>query len=291
LTLSALLERVNPILRGWADYFRHGVSKATFSYLDTFAWRRVVSWLRHKHHRRNWSWLRRHHLPRWRPTEGKVTLFNLAKVTVSRYRYRGTRIPTERGPPGRASRNRSSPDQRHRPVESRPERVSLIFDRQIRTRGPRPTPTRFRTRVFTPGVTPSLNLEYRHRRIKQYHKEGRRALRTEMTFNDTRDFGIGRRLCNLPALREVPANRRLLDVQTISHDPIIGDTVFNQLNQPAVIDGRRVAGLRFGDLRVHALLGAVVICRVQPDGFANFHLRQHVAQLLGVQTRPAQRRA
>ena len=37
------------------------------------------------------------------------------------------------------------------------------------------------------------------------------------------DFGIGKRLCNLTALRKVgfSANRRLLDAQTISHDPII----------------------------------------------------------------------
>ena len=125
----------------------------------------------------------------------------------------------------------------------RPDRVSLIFDRRIRTRGPRPTVSRFRTRVFTQGVTPSLHVEYKHTRVKQYHKEGR-ALRTETTINDTRDFGIGKRLCNLPALREVgfSANRRLLDAQTISHDPIIGDAVFHHVNQPVVIGGRRSPG-------------------------------------------------
>jgi hypothetical protein len=166
----------------------------------------------------------------------------------------------------------------------RPDRVSLIFDRRLYTRGRHLTPTRYRTRVLTQGVTPSLHVEYRHSRIKQYHKEGR-ALRTETTINDTRDFGIGKRLCNLPALREVgfSANRRLLDAQTISHDPIIGDTVFNQLNQAAVIDGQRVAPLRFGDPRVHALLAAIAISRLQPNGFANHHLRQHVADLLGMQ--------
>ena len=165
----------------------------------------------------------------------------------------------------------------------RPDRVSLNFDRRIRTRGPRPTPTRYRTRVFSQGVTPSLHVEYKHTRIKQYHKEGR-ALRTETTINDTRDFGIGKRLCNLPALREVgfSANRRLLGAQTISHDPIIGDTVFNTINQPTVTDGRRVAGLRFGDPRVHALLAAIAISRLQPDGFANHHLRKHLAPLLGL---------
>lgn len=82
----------------------------------------------------------------------------------------------------------------------RPDRVSLIFDRRIQ-RGPRrPTPSRFRTRVLTTGVTPSLHVEYKSTRIKQYHKEGR-ALRTETTINDSRDFGIRKRLCNLPARR------------------------------------------------------------------------------------------
>jgi RNA-directed DNA polymerase len=94
LSLPDLLRRVNSVLRGWANYFKHGVSKRTFSYLDSYAWRRVVGWLRRKHHRRNWKWLRRRHLPGWRPTEGTVTLFNPAAVTVSRYRYRGEHIPT-----------------------------------------------------------------------------------------------------------------------------------------------------------------------------------------------------
>ena len=98
LTLADLLRRINPVLRGWANYFKHGVSKRTFSYLGTYAWRRVLRWLRRKHHRRNWKWLRRRYLPRWRPTEGAVTLFNPATVTVSRYRYRGERIRTPWSP-------------------------------------------------------------------------------------------------------------------------------------------------------------------------------------------------
>ena len=39
-TLADLLRRLNPVLRGWCNYFRHGVSTRTFSYLDHFAfWR------------------------------------------------------------------------------------------------------------------------------------------------------------------------------------------------------------------------------------------------------------
>ncbi len=93
-TLANLLSRVNPVLRGWTNYFRHGVSARTFSYLNAWSWRRVVNWLRHKHPRASWKWLRRHHLPRWRPTDGEATLFNPATVPITRYYYRGTKIAT-----------------------------------------------------------------------------------------------------------------------------------------------------------------------------------------------------
>jgi RNA-directed DNA polymerase len=91
-TLANLLQRVNPVLRGWANYFRHGVSARTFDYLNAWSWRRVVNWLRHKHRRANWTWLRRRHLPGWRPTDSGVSLFNPATIPITRYRYRGTRI-------------------------------------------------------------------------------------------------------------------------------------------------------------------------------------------------------
>ena len=79
----------------------------------------------------------------------------------------------------------------------RPDKASLIFDRRVRLRGRRPTPSRFRSRVITADVTPSIHVDYKHSKIKQYHKL-QRAIRTETTINDTRDFGIGKRLRNLP---------------------------------------------------------------------------------------------
>src|SRR6202007_2168206 len=65
----------------------------------------------------------------------------------------------------------------------RPDQVQLIFGQRVTKR----TPGRFRTRVLTEGVTPTLHVDYKKARIKQYHKEGR-ALRTETTINDARDF-------------------------------------------------------------------------------------------------------
>ena len=80
----------------------------------------------------------------------------------------------------------------------RPDKVQLIFDRRVL----RNTRARFRTRVITEHVIPSLWIDYKSSTIKQYFKEGR-ALRTETTINNTRDFEIGRRIENLPALRAV----------------------------------------------------------------------------------------
>jgi hypothetical protein len=160
----------------------------------------------------------------------------------------------------------------------RPEKVSLIFDRRITKR----TPGRFRTRVITPGVIPSLHISYKCAKIKQYFKEDR-ALRTETTINNTRDFAIGRRLCNLPALREIgfAANRRLLDVETISQDCQLGDAVFDQVNRPQVVDGQRASALSFGEPRAMALFQALCLFMLLPQGFRNATLRTHVAQLMG----------
>ena len=88
LPLAVLLDRLAPILRGWTNYFKHGVSKATFDYLRRYTWRRVLLWIRRKHRRANWKWIRRRYLPGWWPADGDVTLFDPGKVTVSRYLYR-----------------------------------------------------------------------------------------------------------------------------------------------------------------------------------------------------------
>ena len=166
----------------------------------------------------------------------------------------------------------------------RPDQVSLIFDRKIHNRRIRPTPGRFRTRVITAGVTPSLHLDYKHASIKQYHKEGR-ALRTETTINETRDFGIGKRLTNLPALREVgfSASRRLLRLERLSHDPITGASALAAVTGPVITPaGTRIPGLPLAASRTHSLLAALLIFRLQPAGFTSRDLRDLTAQLRGL---------
>jgi RNA-directed DNA polymerase len=94
-SLSDLLRQLNPVLRGWTNYFRHAVSKTTFGYLHQYTWLRVVGWLRRKHRRSNWKTLRRRYLSqRWWPEHDGTALFDCRTVPVTRYRYRGTAIPT-----------------------------------------------------------------------------------------------------------------------------------------------------------------------------------------------------
>lgn len=96
-TLADLLRQLNWTLRGWCNYFRHGVSARTFRYLDLFAWRRVTRWLRKRHQGINWKTLYRRFLtarPGNRPAEGNVVLFLCQRVEVTRYRWRANNIPS-----------------------------------------------------------------------------------------------------------------------------------------------------------------------------------------------------
>lgn len=161
----------------------------------------------------------------------------------------------------------------------RPDQVHLIFDRRILPS----TPSRFRTRLITEGVTPTLHIDYKRSRIKQYHKEGR-ALRTETTINDPRDFDVGKRLKNLPSLREIgfKANRRLLDVQTCDRDCILGQAAFDQLQAPLVVGSQRVSALRFGERRTLAVFGALTLFYLHTVDFRNADLKLRLARLLGL---------
>src|SRR5881397_3659585 len=161
----------------------------------------------------------------------------------------------------------------------RPDQVQLIFDRRLS----QATPGRFRTRVITEGVTPSLHVDYKHTRIKQYHKEGR-ALRTETTINDPRDFQIRKGLSPLSALRKVgfQANRRLLDVQRISHDCAIGEAAFARVSGPVMIAGQRAPALRFADPVVQALLSVLILFRLLAEGWRQRDLAEPLAGLLGI---------
>ncbi len=94
LTLADLLATLNPILRGWAAYFRYASAKHTFSYLGYFTWWRVMRWLRKKHPKLTWKQLRRRYFGTNGIRSGTITLYNPATMRILRYRYRGAMICT-----------------------------------------------------------------------------------------------------------------------------------------------------------------------------------------------------
>ncbi len=166
----------------------------------------------------------------------------------------------------------------------RPEQVQLIFARQMQRKTA--TDGRCRTRIVTEGVVPSLHVYYKNTHLKQYHKRQSQGagLRTETTINNTYDFGVGRRLKNLAALRQIgfAANRRVLQVEQLTHDCHIGAQALDQLQKSAEVDGQHVSALPFGQERVQALLAVLLLFCLQPQGFRNRQLRPLLAQWPGL---------
>ena len=162
----------------------------------------------------------------------------------------------------------------------RPDEISLIFDRRIRS----DTPTGFRTNVVTRGVDTTVNFFYRHSRIKEYLKDGR-ALRIETVVNSPTDFGVLRRLEHLPELitKARDANDRLLHAQHVGQGCVLASPAFERVALSSVTaEGRRAPALRFGDPRVMALVGALCLGLHAVTGFTNRSLRAQVAGLLSM---------
>lgn len=163
----------------------------------------------------------------------------------------------------------------------RPHRVGLLFPLRL-TRATPPPAFGYRTRVITDGVAPSLHVEYKHSHVKPYFKE-ERALRTETTINNPNDFYVNKGLDNLPYLRDLghQANRKLLEVERVTHHCVLTQDALDRLQHPTVETGQRVSALRFGDPRVMALLQALCGFAHLPHGFRNRDLPPQVAALLG----------
>jgi len=162
----------------------------------------------------------------------------------------------------------------------RPDRVQLVFDRVVTKK----TPGEFRTRVIQDGVHPSLHIDYKNFDLKQYFKEGR-GCRTEGTFRNPNDFGVNKGLSNLPYLQKIgrEINRRLLEVERVSHNSGLSGDSIQRVVQPTVTDdGEKAPALKFGQPRVMALFLALTLFQQLIDGFRNRDLRAQMADLLGV---------
>jgi hypothetical protein len=161
----------------------------------------------------------------------------------------------------------------------RPENVEVVFGR---ARG-RKAGGVFKTAIdrHTEGVT--VNVFYKHSRVKQYLKDGR-AMRVETVVNDAYDIGCQRLLPNLDDLqaKSRAINQRLLDTERVGQGTVLASPAFERIAQPTVTDGgRRAPALRFGDPRVQALAGALANMLFAVTAVTNKSLRALTAGLLG----------
>jgi len=59
LSPEALLLQLNPLLRGWANYYRHGASKRTFERLDHHVYWQLWRWANRRHPNKSAAWKHR----------------------------------------------------------------------------------------------------------------------------------------------------------------------------------------------------------------------------------------
>lgn len=55
--VAMVLQRLTPIVRGWAAYYRTAVSSKVFAALDTYLWRLTYKWAKHSHPKKPKRWI------------------------------------------------------------------------------------------------------------------------------------------------------------------------------------------------------------------------------------------
>jgi RNA-directed DNA polymerase len=56
-TQTELIGRLNPLLRGWANYYRHAVAKRTYKTADKEIWKALWAWVKRRHPQKGMGWL------------------------------------------------------------------------------------------------------------------------------------------------------------------------------------------------------------------------------------------
>ena len=166
----------------------------------------------------------------------------------------------------------------------RPENVELLFRRGQRLGRPTIPPPRggFKTKIDQYCDLVTLNVFYKNSRLKQYLKDGV-ALRIETVVNDPKDLRCNRMLHNLPELQDKARaiNARLLDTETVGQGTALVSPVIERITRPTLTgEGRKAPALRFGDLRVQALAGALAAMLFTVTGITNKTLRGLMTGLL-----------
>ncbi|MFD1363716.1 group II intron reverse transcriptase/maturase [Actinoplanes sichuanensis] len=100
---AAVIARLNPIIRGWAAYYRTVVSSEIFNALDHYLWRLVYKWARHSHPNKPTSWVVAHYFGMFNKSRRDRWVFGDRDSGAYLQKFTWTRIVRHQLVPGTAS--------------------------------------------------------------------------------------------------------------------------------------------------------------------------------------------
>src|SRR6266851_738334 len=100
---AAVIDRLNPVIRGQAAYYRTGASKRTFNALDYYMWRPLYAWALRQHRRKNRRWVKNHYFGRYNKARNDTWVFGDRKTGAYLHKYSWTPIVRHAPVAGRSS--------------------------------------------------------------------------------------------------------------------------------------------------------------------------------------------
>jgi len=100
---EAVIGRLNPIVKGQANYYRHGVSTAAYAALDSYLWWHTHKWARHRHPRKSRKWVATHYHGNFNKARNDKWVFGDRASGAYLHKYAWTKIVRHVKVTGRAS--------------------------------------------------------------------------------------------------------------------------------------------------------------------------------------------
>ncbi len=89
----AVIRHLNPIIKGWGNYFRIGVAKETFKALDHYQFTRQVKYAQRRHPKKMWHWKRKRY---WGAIEGRKDQWVFKDLDTGAFLWKFSWLPIER---------------------------------------------------------------------------------------------------------------------------------------------------------------------------------------------------
>jgi RNA-directed DNA polymerase len=100
---AAVIARLNPIIRGWAAYYRNVVASEVFTSLDHYTWKLVYKWARHTHPNKPTSWVVARYFGTFNKSRRNKWVFGDRDSGAYLHKFAWTRIVRHQLVPGTAS--------------------------------------------------------------------------------------------------------------------------------------------------------------------------------------------